>query len=217
MSNTPFADFDAGVLDMIERSATGVLPHTPTYTDALNRLLHSQQVYPHADLRDGYVTARSLATKPLFHAHNLQELCAGKITPEQLEPNHEIFGRYLQSLNPGQRAKAESYRATLGTRPVHHRPKVMAQNHRDPLHTLILIPGCGPQPGLPGNYLHGSLSEHHDEKHPLPWCLQVGDSGNDVAVMDFAEFSAALTQLQDLLSSAPFYLTELEALGFRML
>ena len=113
MSQNPHAQFDHTVLDKIELSPVGAVPHTPAYQDALKRLYASHQVYADADHKDGHVTARSLNGRPLFHATNLQAYVAGEIADTALEANMAIFERYLQSLTPEQRTKAEAYRASV--------------------------------------------------------------------------------------------------------
>ena len=55
-------------------------------------------MFASADWKDGYVTVRALSRLPLFYAANLEELIAGRIGPEALESNTQIFDRYLQSL-----------------------------------------------------------------------------------------------------------------------
>jgi hypothetical protein len=42
----------------------------------------------------------------------------------------------------------------------------------DPIHTLFLVPGAGPNPGIPGNYLHGSAAGTNlveTTKHTKRW------------------------------------------------
>src|SRR3954470_2564219 len=107
MPSDPHAQFDQTVLEMIEHSPVGAVPHTPAYTDALSRLYASHQVYADADHKGGHVTVRSLATRPSFHANNLEAFIAGKIDTEALESNASIFDRYIQSLPAAQRAPAE--------------------------------------------------------------------------------------------------------------
>jgi hypothetical protein len=204
------------VLDLIEHSPTGAVPRTPAYDEAIAHLRATQQVYASADHKDGHVTARSLARLPLFHAANLPEFIAGSLDAAALEPNHAIFDRYLQSLPPLQRSRAEGFREKVSGRPIHHRQKFVPGQPADLLNTLFLVPGAGPQPGLPGNYLHGALTEFHDAKHPRPWCLHLCDSSNDSALLDLASLPEALAKLQEVLDSAPFHLSELEALGFRL-
>jgi hypothetical protein len=99
----PDAQFDQTVLDVIEHSPIGAVPHTPSYVDALRRLYDSHQVYANADHKGGHVTARSLAGKPGIAASNLDEFLAGKIDVDALEANARIFDRYVQALPAGQR------------------------------------------------------------------------------------------------------------------
>ncbi len=210
------ADFEQTVLDMIEHSPLGSVPRTPTYDEALGHLRATHQVYANADHKDCHVTARSLALRPVFHASNLDLLVAGKITDDALESNTSIFERYLQSLPTETRTHAEAFRAEVAGREIHHRPKAGSATAHDPLATLFLVPGGGPHPGLPGNYLHGMLMEVHDTRFPEPWRIVVKDSLNDTAVLNASTKEEALEALKDLLDSAPFHLFELEALGFKI-
>src|SRR6478735_274692 len=164
MAHDPHEQFDHAVLDIIEHSPTGAVPHTPAYQDALKRLYASHQVYADADHKDGHVTARSLARQPLFHAANLEALAEGRISPEELETNASIYDRYVQSLPSPLRAKAESYRVMVIGNPVH---------------TLFLVPGAGPHPGLPRNYLHGSLFQVSADA--AQWTVQVHDNLDGIA------------------------------------
>jgi len=216
MPHNPYAEIEQTLLDMIEHSPVGAVPRTPSYTEALHHLYTTRQVYAHADHRDGHVTARSLSARPAFHASNLQDFIEGRIEADALEANNAIFDRYLASLPAALRARAEAFRMSVAGRPIHHRMKSGTQHARDPLNTVFLIPGGGPQPALPGNYLHGGLSEYHDSAHPLPWCIHLNDSTNDSAMVDFASLPEALAMLSELLAMAPFHLHELEAFGFRI-
>ena len=90
ISYDPNAEFDHAALDKIDLSATGALPATPAYQDALKRLYAAQQVYAHADHKGGHFTARSLARLPFFHARNLDAFIAGQITDDSLETNASI-------------------------------------------------------------------------------------------------------------------------------
>lgn len=212
MAHDPHAHFDHTVLDMIEHSPVGAVPATPAYQDAIKRLYASHQAYADADHKDGHVTARALARRPSFHAKNLDELIAGKIGPEVLEPNAGIFDRYVQSLPADRRVRAEARRLGVAGRPVHHRIKDAAVH--DLVHSLFLVPGAGPHPGLPGNYLYGSLYETGATPHA--WALAIHDSDDGAAVFDAADLPAALAKLQEVLASAPFNMNELEALEFRL-
>lgn len=150
MSYDPNAEFDHTVLDKIEASPIGALPLTPAYQDALNRLYAARQVYVSADHKGGHVTARSLASLPTFQAENLPALIAGEIDDEALEPNASIYDRYVQSLPEELRARAESHRLAVIGKPILHRARHGHEVVHDPMHTLFLVPGGGPHPGLPG-------------------------------------------------------------------
>ncbi len=213
MSHDPHAEFDHSVLDLIERSPVGAVPSTPAYQDALGRLRGSHQIYADADHPDGFVTVRSLAGRPCFHAENLDALIAGGIEADALEPNARIFDRYVASLPDVLRAKAEAFRLRVAGRPVHHRKHggVVA---RDPVHTLVLVPGAGAHPGIPGNYLYGSLLQLGADPAG-GWGVHLHDSDDDVAQCDLPTLAEALAKLQDVIASAPFHLNELGALDFR--
>ncbi len=200
---------------MIEHSPIGAVPHTPAYVDALGRLYASHQAYASADHKGGHVTARSLTKLPSFYASNLDDFMAGKIDTEALETNASIFDRYVQSLPAAQRTKAESLRLMVAGKPAHHRAKHGTTAVHDPLHTLFLVPGTGPHPGLPGNYLHGSVFHLGADEASGSWVVQVHDCDDGAALFDTPTLSDVLGKLQELLASAPFHLSELEALGFR--
>ena len=215
MPHDPHAAFDQNVLDLIEQSPVGAVPVTPSYQDSLTRLKSSHQVYADADHKDGYVTARSLATRPCFHAANLEALLAGTIEAAALESNASIFDRYLASLPVAVRPKAEALRTLVAGRPAHHRKHggVIAQ---DPVHTLFLVPGAGPNPGIPGNYLHGSLLQLSPDPVASGWAVHLHDSDDGAAMFEAPTLAEAFEKLQETMASAPFHLTELEALGFRL-
>lgn len=219
MSSAPNASLEQTVLDMIEHSPTGAVPHTPTYQDALRRLYASHQVYASADHKDGHVTVRALARKPSFLAANLDALRAGAIRPEALEPNAAIFERYLASLPAVLRARAETFRVRAVGRPIlhrkHHGAGGAAEVH-DAVHSLFLVPGTGPRLGLPGDYLYGALAEIMRPGEPSRWAVQLHDSADGAAAGEAVELAAALEQLQDVVASAPFHLGELTALGFTL-
>ena len=102
-------------------------------------------------------------------------------------------------------------------KPVHHRKHhgdPAAPVIHDPVHTLFLVPGTGPNRGLPGNYLYGSVLEV--SVTPSAWALQLHDSDDGAAVFDAATLQEAMAKLQEVFESAPFHLNELEALGFRL-
>lgn len=218
MAQDAHTPFDQSVLDMIEHSPAGGVPHTPTHQEALRRLYASHQVYASADHPEGHVTVRSLAKLPLFHARNLDELAAGRIEPSALEDNRAIFDRYLASLPNGVRTKAEAFRLRVVGRPVHHRKHhdaaATAEFH-DPVHSLFLVPGTGPNHGLPGNYLYGALFEIRHPNAASTWAVQLHDADDAASTYEAATLAEAVEKLQELLASAPFELTELEALDFR--
>jgi hypothetical protein len=215
MPNDPHAAFDQTVLDLIEHSPVGAVPHTPAYVDALARLYATHQAYANADHKGCHVTARSLTRAPAFYAANLDDFMAGKIDADALESYASIFDRYVQSLPAALRVKAESHRLTVAGKPAHHRAKHGAATVHDPLHTLFLVPGSGPHPGLPGNYLHGSVFHLGADESSGSWAVHVHDADDGAALFDTPQLSAALEKLQELLASAPFHLSELGALGFR--
>jgi hypothetical protein len=220
MSQDPHSQFDSAVLDMIEHSPIGAVPMTPSYQDALKRLYAAHQIYGDADHKGGHVTARSLGRVPSFHASNLAELVAGRIGPEALESNPSIFTRYVASLPAALRPRAEGFQERVVGRPSHHRVKHLGAEKltavHDLTHTLFLIPGTGPHPGLPGNYLYGSLLQAGTVAQPGPWAVQVHDADDGVAVINTPEMAEALAKLQELLASAPFTLHELGDLGFSL-
>ena len=124
-------------------------------TSALPARCHND--HESADHKDGHVTVRSLSRAPLFYASNLDDLVAGKIVPDALEPNAAIYSRYVQWLPEVRRAKAEAGRIAVIGKATHHRARHGHVPLHDPVHSIFLVPGTGPHPGLPGNYLHGSL------------------------------------------------------------
>jgi hypothetical protein len=214
MPHDPHAEFDHKVLDQIEHSPVGAVPRTPLYQEAIARLIASHQIYAHADHPDGFVTVRSLAARPSFHAANLDALKAGAIDAAALEPNTAIFARYVASLPPALRPRAEALRLLVAGRPAHHRKHGGVIAH-DPVHTLFLVPGAGPNPGIPGNYLHGSvlqLSVNPDSA----WAVHLHDSDDGAALCDAPTVREAFEKLDEVLASAPFHLSELTALGFRL-
>ncbi len=220
MPHDPNAQFDQAVLELIEHSLTGSVPVTPTYQDALARLYSAHQVYADADHKDGHVTARSLARLPHFHAANLEAFAAGRLEAGALESNAGIFGRYVGSLPSAHRAKAETFRIKVAGRPVLHRAKHAGTERlpiaHDLMHTLFLVPGAGPHPGLPGNYLHGSVLQVSAEAAPGSWAVQLHDRDDGAAVFGAPTMQEALAKMQEVVDSAPFNMNELEALGFRL-
>lgn len=214
MSQDPNAQFDEAVLDKIEQSPVGAVPHTPAYVDAVARLIHAQKIYPDADHKDGYVTARSLARLPTFHAANWEEFVQGKISDELLEPNASVFNRYAVFLPAALHARVEAVRLKVAGKPTHHRAKAGAVFH-DPIHSLFLVPGSGPNRGLPGNYLYGTVVQLGADAATSPWAVDVHDGDDGVVLFDAGNLTEAAAKLQELLESAPFHLWELEGLGFR--
>jgi hypothetical protein len=206
---------------MIEHSAVGAVPTTPSYQDALNRLRAAHKVYADADHKDGHVTARSLARLPNFHANNLDALVAGTIEPAALESNFGIFDRYVHSLSPALRARAEGFRAKVAGRPALHRKHHSGGDKpaaaHDLIHSLFMVPGTGPHPGVPGNYLFGSVMEMGAGSPPGSWAVQVHDCDDGAAVFNAATLREALAKLQEVLDSAPFNMNELGGLDFRVL
>lgn len=209
------SEFEHAVLDKIEQSPVGSVPHTPAYQDALAHLRASHQVYLSADHKGGFVTARSLAALPVFHARNFDALLAGAIPVGELEPDAAIFDRYVASLPPPLRPLAETCRAMVVARKVLHRAHKHGSIVHDPAHTLFLVPGGGPNPGLPGNYLYGSVLERVDAAAAGGWAIHLHDHDDGAARCDLPNEAAAFAKLQEVLASAPFQLDELEALGFR--
>ncbi len=217
MANDQTGAFDAAVLDKIEASPVGAVPHTPAYQDALKRLYASHQVYMSADHKDGHVTARSLRARPCFLAANLGDFAAGRVADTELEKNAAIFERYLASLEASVRSRAEAFRATVPGKPIHHRKHagaVRAAPIHDPVHTLFLVPGGGPHPGLPGNYLYGFLLETTGKSAGPAWALHVHDGLDGVELFEASTLAEVFAKLEELVASAPFHLSELAELGF---
>lgn len=215
MPQAPNSQFDQTVLDMIEHSPVGAVPITPAYQDAIRRLYASHQAYPDADHKDGHVTARSLIKLPSFYAENLDAVAAGQVSAEALESNKSIFDRYVQSLPSARQAKAESHRLTVAGKVAHHRAKHGVGAVHDPIHTLFLVPGTGPHPGLPGNYLYGSAFQVSADAATSPWAVHLHDNDDGAVLFSAPNMAEALAKLQEVLASAPFNMNELEALGFR--
>lgn len=215
MSQDPAAQMEQTVLEMIEHGPTGAVPHTPTYQDALARLRASHQVYPSADHKNGYVTVRSLAALPAFHAQNFAAFASGEATAEELETDAGIFARYVGSLPEALRPRAEAARTVVVARKTQHRARHGAAVAQDPAHTLFLVPGTGPHPGLPGNYLYGSLYQAGAAVEGA-WGIYLHDAEDGVARCELPDRAAALEKFQEVLASAPFQLAELDALGFHI-
>ena len=201
---------------MIEHSPIGAVPVTPAYQDAIRRLYATHQAYPDADHKDGHITARSLIKLPSFYASNLDAVVAGQTPAEALEPNAKIFDRYVQSLPAARHAKAEGFRLTVAGKVAQHRSKHGVVMVHDPIHTLFLVPGTGPHPGLPGNYLYGSAFQVSADAATSRWAVNLHDSDDGAALYDAPNMADALAKLQEVLASAPFNMNELEALGFRL-
>jgi hypothetical protein len=210
----PHAEFDHAVLDLIERSPVGAVPRTPAYQDALERLTVSHQVYPNADHPGGFVTVRSLSRRPCFSAGNLEAWGTGAVDDTTLESNTSIFDRYVASLPVGLRVGAEGLRLRVAGRPAHHRKHAGVIAH-DPVHTLFLVPGAGAHPGIPGNYLYGSLLQMGADPVAGGWAVHIHDADDGAAMCDTPTRAAALAKLEEVIASAPFHLNELGALGFR--
>jgi hypothetical protein len=221
MSQDPNSQFDSTVLEMIEHSAVGAVPTTPSYQDALNRLRAAHKVYADADHKDGHVTARSLARLPNFHAGNLGSLVAGTIEPAALESNFSIFDRYVRSLPAALRGKAEGFRAKVAGRPALHRKHHAGGDKptaaHDLVHSLFMVPGTGPHPGVTGNYLFGSIMEMGAGATVGSWAVQVHDCDDGAAAFTAANMKEALAKLQEVLDSAPFNMNELGGLDFKVL
>ena len=216
MPHDPLADFDHAVLDQIEHSPIGAVPATPSHQDSLKRLQANHQVYPDADHKGGYVTARSLATRPVFHAENLEAVAVGRIGSEALEANAAIFDRYVASLPRDLQSRAEAGRTVVAGRPAHHRVKQVGDNRvvaHDPVHTLFLVPGAGPHPGLPGNYLYG-MALQLTAAADSAWAIHLHDRDDGAATCSVSTQAEALAKVQEVLASAPFTLGETVALGF---
>jgi hypothetical protein len=217
MSQDPNAQFDQSVMEMIEHSPMGAVPTTPTYQDALKRLYAAHQVYADGDHSDGHVTARSLAGLPSFRASNLETFAEGA---EALESNASIFDRYVGSLSPARRGRAEGYRVKVAGRPIHHRAKHVGSERlpvaHDLFHTVFLVPGAGPHPGLPGNYLHGSVVQVGADGVPGSWAVHLHDRDDGAALFEASALKEAMGKLWEVLECAPFSMAELEALGFKM-
>jgi hypothetical protein len=215
MPHDPHAEFDHAVLDLIDHSPVGAVPRTPSYQHAIERLRMSHQIYPDADHGDGFVTVRSLTTRACFHAENLESWIAGKIEAAALESNAAIFNRYVAALPATLRTKAETMRVLVAGRPALHR-KHGGMLAIDPVHTLLLVPGAGPHPGIPGNYLYGSLLQLGADPAKDGWSIHLHDRDDGAAMCDAASLAEASAKLQEVIASAPFHLSELDALGFRL-
>jgi hypothetical protein len=204
------------LLDLIDHSPIGAVPATPSYMDTLRRLIAAHQVYASADHKGGYVTARSLTARPVFHANNLEAFLSGKIEATALESNASIYSRYVGSLPAAPQARAEGMRILVSGKPAHHRAKHVGDQKivaHDPIHSLFLVPGTGPHPGVPGNYLYGSTLQLRVDDESA-WSVHIHDSDDGMAFCDVGSVAAAFEKLQEVLASAPFNMNELSALGF---
>lgn len=215
MSQDPAAQLEQTVLEMIEHSPVGAVPHTPTYRDALARLRASHQVYASADYKDGYVTVRSLAAAPAFYVQNFEAFVSGSAAAEDLETDASIFARYVRALPATLQPRAEAARAMVVARKTQHRARHGVAAAKDPAHTLFLVPGTGPHPGLPGNYLYGSLYQSAAVAEG-PWGIYLHDAQDGAARCELPSRADALEKFQEVLASAPFQLSELDALGFHI-
>jgi hypothetical protein len=217
MASNPHAQIDQTVLDLIEHSATGVVPHTPAYQDALVRLRAAHQVYVSADHKGGFVSVRSLAALPSFYAQNLESFLSGACEVTALEPEASIYSRYVKSLPVAVQAAAEERRVSVVAKRSHHRAKHGGEAVQDPAHTIFLVPGAGPNPGLPGNYLYGSVLQTTPDAANGAWALHVHDREDGAALCTVGSQVEAFEKLQEVLASAPFLIGELESLGFKMI
>jgi hypothetical protein len=216
MPNDAHAQFDQTVLDLIECSPAGAVPHTPTHQDALGRLRATHQVYPSADFKNGYVTVRSLSAKRSFYAGKLHAFLAGEADVAELEGDGDVFGRYVRSLPPLAQARAEDHRATVVGRRLHHRTKQGAEGASEAVQALFLLPGSGAHAGLPGNYLYGSILQTCADAAAGGWAILVHDVENGTASCELGNRAEAAAKFQDVAASAPFLLVELAELGFRL-
>ncbi len=216
MPQDPNAQFDQSVMEMIEHSPIGAVPHTTSYVEALKRLYDAHQVYLSADHKGGHVTARSLSGQPSFVAGNIDALAAGSIDSGALEPNSAVFDRYLAWLPAASRAKAEAFRLKVTGKPVQHRKHHSgdAPVPHDPVHSLFLVPGAGPHHGLPGNYLYGSLFEVGGSPAG-GWAVHLHDCDDGASFFQASDMQTALSKVHELIETAPFHLSELEDFGFK--
>lgn len=215
----PQAQFDQTVLDLIEHSPTGSVPGTPAYQDSLKRLYAAHQVYASADYKGGHVTARSLAPHASFYASNLEAVLLGRAPLVTIESNDAIYSRYLHLLPAPLQSRAESLRLRAAGRPVHHRSKHGATTGdagiHDPVHTLVLVPGTGPHPGLPGNYLYGAALQLSADPAGR-WAVQLHDCDDGAAYCEVSSMAEVFPKVMEMIECAPFMMAELEALGFEL-
>jgi hypothetical protein len=158
---------------------------------------------------------RALAARPSFHAGNIAAVVAGREAPTALEADTAVFDRYVASLPAALQPTAETFRPKAVGRRLLHRAK-LADTAHDPVHSLFLVPGVGLNPGLPGNYLYGSIIEDDAADPHCTWSLHVHDRDDGAASCDGLPRDAAWAKFEELLASAPFMLSELDALDFRL-
>jgi hypothetical protein len=113
------------------------------------------------------------------------------------------------------RAKAEASRTVVVAKRAHHRAKQGSEVVQDPVHSLFLVPGGGPNPGLPGNYLFGSVFQVSTDADSL-WGVHLHDSLDGAAMCEELSRADVLEKFRDVMASAPFLLGELDTLGFRL-
>jgi hypothetical protein len=218
MTLDPQAQFDEHVLDIIEQSPVGAAPRTPAHQDAMRRLQEAHQIYMSADYADGFATVRTLAALPFFWAENLEGVLTGKVPVAELESDTSIFDRYVASLPEELRQAAEENRGHVVERRQMHRHHKGEEDVHDPLHSLLMMPGVGLNPGMPGNYLFGSLEqlEGTDEDLTGAWKIHLHDRDDGAAFCEMASVEAAFEKTEEVMASAPFQLAELDALGFEL-
>ncbi len=218
MTLDPTAQFDEHVLAIIEQSPVGAAPRTPAHQDAIRRLQDSHQIYASADFGDGFTTVRTLANQPFFWAENLEGVLKGTVPVTALETDESIFDRYVASLPEALREAGEAARGLVVERRQQHRHRDGEETVHDPLHTLLLMPGVGLNPGIAGNYLFGSLLQTAGTDQDLsgPWAIHLHDRDDGAAICELATVAAALEKTEEVMVSAPFQMSELTALGFRL-
>ena len=77
------------------------------------------------------------------------------------------------------------------------------------------VPGSGPHPGVPGNYLHGSVVQAGADGAAGSWAVHLHDREDGASLYEARSMKEALEKLQEVIASAPFTMNELEGLGFR--
>ena len=73
----------------------------------------------------------------------------------------------------------------------------------------------GPHPGLPGNYLYGSLYQAGADAKGA-WGIYLHDAEDGLARCELPDQAAALERFREVIASAPFQLAELDTLGFHI-